>query len=366
MVLFLLTVFVAHGSIFPGARMMEANGASLMASESVGATKLRLLREVVRHNVEAPRRARPKRAPGSSTPALPVWMAGVLLIAGLVYVSLPQGIAARVSTASAESPPVARVEAPGSERDRGTVAPQGSPQRLARAVLPLPIRRIVLDPGHGGAQTGTRAESGASEKEITLDLALRLRRLLQDASFEVLLTRESDVTMSLEQRVAFANSRRADVFVSIHVNSIPQRGVRPIETYHVGPTDDPAILKLAGAENRESGYSLGAYRRLLERIFIDVRRDESRELARSINAELYRGLSAVNPQLDNRGVKMAPFAVLVGTEMPAILVEVSCLSNAEEVELLTTDAYRARIAASLLQGIRSYSRDLDGVTKKEG
>jgi len=134
----------------------------------------------------------------------------------------------------------------------------------------------------------------------------------------------------------------------------------------VGPTDDPAVQKLAGAENRESGYSLGAYRRLLERIFIDVRRDESRELARSINAELYRGLSAVNPQLDNRGVKMAPFAVLVGTEMPAILVEVSCLSNAEEVELLTTDAYRARIAASLLQGIRSYSRDLDGVTKKEG
>jgi len=96
------------------------------------------------------------------------------------------------------------------------------------------------------------------------------------------------------------------------------------------------------------------------------RRDESRELARAINTELFRGLSAVNPRLDNRGVKMAPFAVLVGTEMPAILVEVSCLSNAEEAELLTTDAYRARIAAALLQGIRSYSRDLDGVAKKEG
>jgi N-acetylmuramoyl-L-alanine amidase len=329
-----------------------------MAPDSLGVAKLRVLREAVRRNVEAPRRVRAKRAPGS-TPALPLWMAGCLLIAPLVYLSLP---------AKVGSPVTARAEAsvPAGGRAALPEAPQPAPQRLARAVLPLPIRRIVLDPGHGGAQAGAVAESGASEKEITLDLALRLRRLLQDASFEVLVTRETDVTMSLEQRVAFANARRADVFVSIHVNWISRRGVRPVETYHVGPTDDPAVLKLAGAENRESGYSLGAYRRLLERIYIDERRDESRALAQTINAELYRALSAVNPGLQNRGVKMAPFAVLVGTEMPAILVEVSCLSNEDEAELLTTDDYRARIAAALLRGIRSYSRDLDGVAKKEG
>ena len=328
-----------------------------MTSDVLGAAKLRVLRGAVRHNVEAPRRARPKRAPGS-TPALAFWMAGCLLIAPLVYLSLP----ARVG-----SPITARAEAaPGGGRAAPSEALRVAPQRFARAVLPLPIKRIVLDPGHGGAQAGALADSGASEKEITLDLALRLRRLLQDASFEVLLTREADVTMSLEQRVAFANARRADVFVSIHVNWIALRGVRPVETYHVGPTDDPDVLKLAGAENRESGYSLGAYRRLLEKIYIDERRDESRALARTINAELYRALSAVNPRLENRGVKMAPFAVLVGTEMPAILVEVSCLSNEEEAELLTTDDYRAQIAAALLRGIRSYSRDLDGVAKKEG
>ena len=329
-----------------------------MASDSLGAAKLRVLREAVRRNVEAPRRARPKRASGSP-PALPLLIAGCLLIAPLVYLSLP----ARVG-----NPVTARAEAavPAGGRAAPSEAPQAVPQRLARAVLPLPIKRIVLDPGHGGAQVGALADSGASEKEITLDLALRLRRLLQDTSFEVLLTREADVTMSLEQRVAFANARRADVFVSIHVNWISRRGVRPVETYHVGPTDDPAVLKLAGAENRESGYSLGAYRRLLEKIYIDERRDESRALARTINAELYRALSAVNPGLENRGVKMAPFAVLVGTEMPAILVEVSCLSNENEAELLTTDDYRARIAAALLRGIRSYSRDLDGVAKKEG
>jgi N-acetylmuramoyl-L-alanine amidase len=142
--------------------------------------------------------------------------------------------------------------------------------------------------------------------------------------------------------------------------------VRPVETYHVGPSDDPAVLKLAGSENRESGYSLGAYRQLLEKIYIDERRGESKAFAAAINTELYRALSAVNPGLANRGVKMAPFAVLVGTEMPAILVEVSCLSNEKEAQLLTTDDYRARIAAALLEGIRSYSRQLDGVAKKEG
>ena len=339
---------------------------AIVASEDVDATKVRLLREAVRHNVEAPRRVRPARA-RRSTPMLPLGLAGGLLIASLVYLSLPSGGGPRVPIASAAGPVPARAEtAPEADRAALSPIPRATPHRLARTVLPLGVRRIVLDPGHGGVQTGTVADSGAREKEITLDLALRLRRLLQDASFEVLMTRETDVTMSLEQRVAFANSRRADVFVSIHVNWISHREVRPVETYHVGPSDDPAVLKLAGAENRDSGYSLSAYRKLLEKIYIDERRDESRELARAINTELFRGLSAVNPRLDNRGVKMAPFAVLVGTEMPAILVEVSCLSNAEEAELLTTDAYRARIAAALLQGIRSYSRDLDGVAKKEG
>jgi N-acetylmuramoyl-L-alanine amidase len=287
-------------------------------------------------------------------------MAGCLLIAPLVYLSLPAKVGSPVTARAEASVPGGR----SSGAIRGTAGGAASVSR--EPCSRSRSRRIVLDPGHGGAQVGARADSGASEKEITLDLALRLRRLLQEASFEVLLTREADVTMSLEQRVAFANARRADVFVSIHVNWISRRGVRPVETYHVGPTDDPDVLKLAGAENRESGYSLGAYRRLLERIYIDERRDESRALARTINAELFRALSAVNPRLENRGVKMAPFAVLVGTEMPAILVEVSCLSNENEAELLTTDDYRARIAAALLRGIRSYSTDLDGVAKKEG
>jgi N-acetylmuramoyl-L-alanine amidase len=330
-----------------------------MALDGLTFTKFRLIGEAVRHNVEGSRQLAKKPALHLSR-ALPLSLIGALLIACLLYPSLP-------GTADDGVPngPASR-SARAARMDRQRVASLMAPQRIARAVLPLSIRRIVIDPGHGGAHWGTVARSGAMEKDITLDLALRLRRLLQDASFEVLLTRESDVTMSLEERVAFANARHADVFVSIHVNSFPRRDVRPVETYHVGPSDDPAVLKLAGTENKDSRSPLGDYRRLIEKIYIDERRDESRAFAGAINAELFRALSAINPDIENRGVKMAPFAVLVGTEMPAILVEVSCLSNEEEAQLLTTDDYRAQIATALLRGIRSYVRRLDGVIKTEG
>src|SRR5688572_23402428 len=157
-----------------------------MASDRLAVTKLRVLREAVGHNIGS-RRVRPKRAPGCP-PALPLWMAGCLLIAPLVYLSLPARQGAPVMARAEAVVPAARLAAPPSEE------PRAAPQRLARAVLPLPIRRIVLDPGHGGVQAGALAGSGASEKEITLDVALRLRRLLQEASFEVLLTRDADVT----------------------------------------------------------------------------------------------------------------------------------------------------------------------------
>jgi N-acetylmuramoyl-L-alanine amidase len=339
-----------------------------VTSDCRDVTKLRLLREAVQHNVEAPRRRQAHAGP-RQTPALPVWIASCFMIASLVYLSLPPLVVSPVPVASASvEVPAAAVDSQmraGDRRARSDL-PRLAPRRLARAVLPLSVKRIVLDPGHGGAHYGAMSESGVAEKAITLDIALRLRQLLANAAFEVLLTREVDATMSLERRVAFANANRADMFVSIHVNWIPKRDIRPVETYFMGPTDDLAALKLAGTENRDSGYSLSAYRRLLEKVYFDTRRDESHALARRVNTELFRSLRAINPGLENRGVKMAPFAVLVGTEMPAILVEVSCLSNEEEVELLTSADYRDQIAAALLRGIRSYAKDLDGAGKKEG
>ncbi len=242
--------------------------------------------------------------------------------------------------------------------------PLSAPEPLNRAVFPLSVKKIVIDPGHGGVQTGAISESGVSEKEITLDVALRLRRLMEKAPFEVLLTRQSDQRIPLEKRVEFANANNADLFVSIHVNWMEPRETRALETYFVGPTDDPAVIKLASRENRESSHAFSDYRRILEKIYVDTRRDESRKLAKTIHAELYHSLREINPELENRGVKMAPFVVLVDTQMPSILVEVCCLSNEEEVGLLTNADYREKIALALLRGIRSYANHLNGSDRK--
>jgi N-acetylmuramoyl-L-alanine amidase len=212
----------------------------------------------------------------------------------------------------------------------------------------------VIDPGHGG-EPGATSESGVTEKEITLDVALRLRRLLENGPFEVLLTRETDRRVSLDQRVAFANEHKADLFLSIHVNWMEPHTIRALETYYVGPTDDPATLKLASRENKDSAYALSDYKQILEKIYVDARRDESRVFAKTIQSRLFRSLKPKNPLLQNRGVKTAPFVVLIGTQMPAVLVEISSLSNDGDVELLTKMDYRENIALALLEGIRGYA-----------
>jgi len=227
-------------------------------------------------------------------------------------------------------------------------------------MFPLSVKKIIIDPGHGGVQTGTISKSGLSEKEITLEIALRLRQLLVEDSFDVLMTRETDEMVSLDKRADFANENHADLFVSIHINSMPVRQMRPLETYFIGPTDDPDATKLVALENHGSSYSLSDYRHLLEKTYMDARRDESRRLANAVQRELYRSVHQINPAIENRGVKTAPFAVLIRTDMPAILVEVSCLSNEDEVKLLTNQEYQENIAQALLTGIRAYANELKG------
>jgi N-acetylmuramoyl-L-alanine amidase len=289
-----------------------------------------------------------------------------LLIAGISYLAIPSRVVSTGNEPTSTAAIVADLKTPPSvaSQTQTPAAPVSVPARLNRAVLPLSVKRIVIDPGHGGRQHGAISESGVSEKDITLDIALRLRRLMEDAPFEVIMTRETDETLSLEKRVDFANANDADLFVSIHVNWMEPREIRPLETYYVGASDDPAVIKLASIENRDSGYSLADYRRMLEKIYLDTRREESHRLARSINTELYESLSQINPELENRGVKMAPFAVLVGTQMPAVLAEVSCLSNEDDVKLLTNADYREKIAQALLRGLRSYANGLNGSAKK--
>lgn len=334
--------------------------------ETVEQTKLRILREAVQDNIEGVHRIKAK-APARRNLFFPLWLWATFLIPGVAYLSVPSQ---RISTGNHSLPNSAGVESTARPLSSTPEQPsedevlRGTPRPLNRAVVPLAIKRVIIDPGHGGKQHGATSDSGVSEKEITLDIALRLRRLMEKSPFEVLMTRQSDQTLPLGKRVAFANENRADVFVSIHVNWMEPREIRPLETYYVGPSDDPAILELATSENHDSGYSMADYRRLLEKTYLDARRHESHLLAKTVNATLFQSLNAVNPELENRGVKMAPFVVLLGTQMPAILVEVSALSNEEEVNLLTNGDYREKIALALYNGIHAYAKNLNGTARK--
>jgi N-acetylmuramoyl-L-alanine amidase len=231
-----------------------------------------------------------------------------------------------------------------------------APARVPASVFPVSVRQVVIDPGHGGGDTGTKTPTGLFEKDLTLDIARRLARLLEHEGYEVELTRDGDSRVSLRDRARSANDHRADLFVSIHVNWFKDgRSNRGIETYFLGPSDDPFITELASAENRESGYSIADVRRLLDSIYADLRQVQSRALAAEVQHRLLRSLREIAPEVADRGVKSAPFLVLVATEMPAILAEVACLSSDDEARLLAEEAYRERIAVALFEGIRSYS-----------
>jgi N-acetylmuramoyl-L-alanine amidase len=250
------------------------------------------------------------------------------------------------------APPPVRVATP----RPAAPPPPGEPARLSSEVFPVAVRRIVVDPGHGGGDHGTRTPNGLTEKELTLDIARRLGAKLREAGYEVDSTREGDARVSLRDRARLANERGADLFVSIHVNWLEDgRANRGIETYFLGPSDDPFVVRLARAENQESGYALADVRKLLESIYADLRQEQSRNLAREVQRHLVRSLREVAPEVADRGVKSAPFLVLVTTQMPAILAEVASLSNDEEARLLAQESHRERIAVALFQGIRSYS-----------
>jgi N-acetylmuramoyl-L-alanine amidase len=222
-------------------------------------------------------------------------------------------------------------------------------------VLELGVRRVVIDAGHGGENLGTASASGLREKDLTLDIAERTRDTLVAQKFEVVMTRTSDASVSLQERAALANAKHGDIFVSIHLNSLQPASAKGIETFYLGPSDDPEHDAIAAKENQHSGYSLSDMRSLLERIYADARRDESRRLAEAVQHSMVRTMRQVDPELTNRGVKMAPFVVLVATEMPAILAEVACLSNAGEAERLNTPGYRQTLAEALAAGILAFA-----------
>lgn len=329
-----------------------------MPGKDIDRLKRQLLREVVQDNVDLAEGRLPrglKRRPnvGLRVLVLALLSLGLFGSARLIP-SLGNPPAAAPAPAQTTQPPpvpVAVAKAP----IPPPAGPIAAPTPVDAAVFPLAVRKIALDPGHGGDSLGTRTPQGLVEKELTLDIAQRVRKLLLADSFEVVMTREQDRSVSLEERGLAANRDGADIFVSIHLNWIENRKSRGVETYYLGATNDPFLTRLAAAENRESGYSMADMRGLLDRIYAGVRQDKSKTLAEIVQASLFRSLGKVNPGIENRGVKAAPFIVLLATEMPAILAEVSCLSNEDEAELLTKPLYRQYIAEALAAGIRSYA-----------
>jgi N-acetylmuramoyl-L-alanine amidase len=318
--------------------------------------KARLLKAAVDDNVDTmnDRLPKPLRR-GRRLAAL--W--GPRAAAVLLFLALVGGLRlVPIGTAGAESNAASR---PSNNQVAASEAPApasfSKPQRLSLSALALGVRRVVIDAGHGGTSLGTSAAKGLHEKDVTLDIAGRLRKRLAAEGITVLMTREGDEAVSLQDRSDMANRGHGDLFLSIHVNSLMPRDSRGVETYYLGASDAPAVDALAADENRDSGYSLADLRTLVDMIYMDARKDESRRLAESVQRALLRDLRRVNPAIEDRGVKTAPFVVLVGTKMPAILAEVSCLSNDDEAELLSGSGYRQSIADALFDGVHAYLRE---------
>lgn len=224
--------------------------------------------------------------------------------------------------------------------------------------LGLGISRIVIDPGHGGRDPGARGR-GLIEAEIVLDVALRLEALLEaEPGFEVVLTRRTNVYIPLEERTAIANQNQADLFLSIHANASLNPRARGVETFFLDFARDAEAEALAARENAGSARSMRSLPEIVQAITLNDKLVESRDFATILQTSVHEQLSAVDRQVEDRGVKQAPFVVLIGATMPSALAEISFLTNEQEAILLRTDGYRQQIAEALRDGVIRYRRSL--------
>ncbi len=240
--------------------------------------------------------------------------------------------------------------------------PNASGERSLIRALGLKIGRIVVDAGHGGHDTGTVGPKGLEEKDLVLDVALRLGKLLENRmGAEVVYTRDDDTFVPLETRTAIANKEQADLFISIHANSSRDPSARGVETYYLNFTSSPDALEVAARENAVSEKSIHELQDLVKKIALKEKIEESREFAADVQKSLAVGLSSKSSTMRNRGVKKAPFIVLIGANMPSILAEISFVSNPGDEKRLMTPEWRQKIAESLYRGMAKYVSGLSGV-----
>jgi N-acetylmuramoyl-L-alanine amidase len=275
-------------------------------------------------------------------------------------------------TASAKTPPApapTSLTKPDNSKTAALAAPSASkPTRdgnrsLTRA-LGLKINRIVIDAGHGGHDTGTIGPHGLMEKDLCLDVALKLGKEIEEKlpGAEVIYTRKDDTFVPLEQRTAIANDAKADLFISVHANSSHDQAARGIETYYLNFATSAESMEVASRENALAQESLHDLQDIIKKIARNEKVEESKELANDIQDSLTHRLQLVNQNERNRGVKKAPFVVLIGANMPSVLSEISFISNPNDEKLLRKTDQRQRVADGLYRGIASYLESLNSLS----
>jgi N-acetylmuramoyl-L-alanine amidase len=220
--------------------------------------------------------------------------------------------------------------------------------------LGLKVRRVIIDAGHGGHDTGAIGPTGVQEKVVALSIALKLKAKLERAGLEVLLTRDDDSYLKLEDRTHFANKQRGDLFISVHCNAAPRRSLRGVETYTLNTSSDRYAIRLAARENSSSEKGVGDLQFILADLATKANTEESDRLAAGVQRSLVRSLKAKNPGLKDLGHKEALFFVLLGAKMPAILVETAFLSNPDEEKLLASKDYQDDVATAIADGVQTF------------
>jgi N-acetylmuramoyl-L-alanine amidase len=233
-------------------------------------------------------------------------------------------------------------------------------QRSLTRVLGLKVGRIVIDAGHGGHDTGTIGPTGLMEKDLCLDVALRLGRIIQERLplAEVTYTRSDDTFVGLEQRTTIANDARSDLLISIHANSSDDHKVRGIETYYLNFNPAPGAMEVAARENATAQGGVHELEDLVQKIARNEKIEESRDLAANIQDSLTKQTSA---SARDRGVRRAPFVVLIGANMPSVLTEISFLSNPTDEQWLKKADNRQRVAEGIYHGIENYLKSTNSL-----
>ncbi len=251
------------------------------------------------------------------------------------------------------------VATPVGPEELGMPAKHGAKADTMIRILGLKLHRVVLDPGHGGYDAGTSGSEGLREKDVALDVCKRLGGLIQERlGSEVLYTRTDDTFIPLTRRTQIANEANADLFLSIHVNSSPYRAAAGVETYYLNFTTSRTALDTAARENAGAEQSIHDLRDLLQKIALKDKVEESREFASRLQTSLIATSARVNHDAKNRGTKKAPFVVLIGAQMPAVLVEIGFITNSQDASMMRRGEYRQRIAEALYKGLSSYANTL--------